>query len=156
MFFRNSSATVLLAVMLAFGSTAFASQGEVDSQIASMLEARKRSASEIKTILSQLSSREKDEMLRQQRAIDDIVQRSPDPASLSLTEDERQRLWNATKVIDSLIARNSAIASEQLNCNQERKLGSQLAKRKCRTRAEIERDREDSRRDFDNMQQGRP
>lgn len=152
---RNFSAAVLLAVMLTFGATAVASQGEVDRQVSAMLEARKRSASEIKTILSQLSPREKDEMLRQQRAIDDIVQRSPDPAALSLTEDERQRLWNATKVIDSLIAQNSEIADEQLNCRQERKLGSQLAKRNCRTKAQMERDREDSRRDFDNMQQGR-
>lgn len=156
MFFRNFSATILLAVMLTVGSTALASQGEVDSQVAAMLEARKRSASEIKSILSQLSPREKDEMLRQQRAIDDIVHQAPDPAELDLTEDERQRLWNATKVIDALIARNSAIADEQLNCRQERKLGSQLAKRNCRTKAQMEREREDGRRDFDDMQRGRP
>jgi hypothetical protein len=156
MFFRNFSATMLLAVLLTVGSTALASQGEVDSQVAAMLEARKRSASEIKSILSQLSPREKDEMLRQQRAIDAIVHQAPDPAELDLTEDERERLWNATKVIDALIARNSAIADEQLNCRQERKLGSQLAKRNCRTKAQMEREREDSRRDFDNMQQGRP
>jgi hypothetical protein len=156
MFFRNFSATILLAVLLTVGSTALASQGEVDSQVAAMLEARKRSASEIKSILSQLSPREKDEMLRQQRAIDDIVHQAPDPAELDLTEDERQRLWNATKVIDALIARNSAIADEQLNCRQERKLGSQLAKRNCRTKAQMEREREDGRRDFDDMQRGRP
>lgn len=156
MFFRNFSATILLAVLLTVGSTALASQGEVDSQVAAMLEARKRSASEIKSILSQLSPREKDEMLRQQRAIDDIVHLAPDPAELDLTEDERQRLWNATKVIDALIARNSAIADEQLNCRQERKLGSQLAKRNCRTKAQMEREREDGRRDFDDMQRGRP
>lgn len=156
MLFRNFSASILLAVLLTVGSTAVASQSEVDSQVAAMLEARKRSASEIKSILTQLSAREKDEMLRQQRAIDDIVARSPDPAGLNLTEDERQRLWNATKVIDALIARNSAIADEQLNCRQERKLGSQLAKRNCRTKAQMEREREDGRRNFDDMQRGRP
>ena len=46
-------------------------------------------------------------MLRQQKIIDDIVQVTPDPSAL--TQDERQRLWNATKVIDSLIAQQSGV-----------------------------------------------
>jgi hypothetical protein len=149
MLFRKSSAAILMAVLLTVGSTAVAAQSQTDQQVTAMLEARKRSPSEVKWILSNLSDREKDEMLRQQRIIDDIVQVTPDPSSL--TPDERQRLWNATKVIDSLIAQNPAVADERLTCKQERKLGSQLAKRKCRTKAELERDREDARRDLDDM-----
>lgn len=150
MLFRKSSAAILMAVLLTVGSTAAAAQSQTDQQVAAMLEARKRSASEVKWILSNLSEREKDEMLRQQQIIDDIVQVTPDPAAL--TPDERQRLWNATKVIDALIAQNPAVADERLTCRQERRLGSQMAKRKCRTKAEMERDREDARRDLDSAQ----
>lgn len=150
MLFRKSSAAILMAVLLTVGSTAAAAQSQTDRQVAAMLEARKRSASEVKWILSNLSEREKDEMLRQQQIIDDIVQVTPDPAAL--TPDERQRLWNATKVIDALIVQNPAVADERLTCRQERRLGSQMAKRKCRTKAEMERDREDARRDLDSAQ----
>lgn len=150
MLFRKSSTAILMAVLLTVGSTAVAAQSQTDQQVTAMLEARKRSPSEVKWILSNLSNREKDEMLRQQQIIDDIVQVTPDPAAL--TPDERQRLWNATKVIDSLIAQNPAVADERLTCRQERKLGSQMAKRTCRTKAEMERDREDARRDLDNNQ----
>lgn len=148
MLFRKSSTAILMAVLLTVGSTAIAAQSPTDQQVTAMLEARKRSPSEVKWILSNLSDREKDEMLRQQKIIDDIVQVTPDPSAL--TQDERQRLWNATKVIDSLIAQNPAVADERLTCRQERKLGSQMAKRTCRTKAEMERDREDARRDLDN------
>ncbi len=154
MLFRKSSSAILMAVLLTVGSTAVAAQSQTDQQVTAMLEARKRSPSEIKWILSNLSDREKDQMLSQQRIIDDIVQVTPDPSAL--TPDERQRVWNATKVIDSLIAQNPAIADERLTCRQERKLGSQLAKRKCRTRAELEFEREEARRELDNKQRGRP
>lgn len=150
MLFRKSSTAILMAVLLTVGSTAVAAQSQTDQQVTSMLEARKRSPSEVKWILSNLSDRQKDEMLRQQQIIDNIVQVTPDPSAL--TQDERQRLWNATKVIDSLIAQNPAVADERLTCRQERKLGSQMAKRTCRTKAEMERDREDARRDLDNNQ----
>lgn len=156
MLFRNFSASILLAVLLTTGATAFAAQSQTDLQLTSILEARKKSANEIKSILSRLSDREKDQVLQQQRTIDSIVYRTPETTELSLTEDDRQRLWNATKVIDALIMQNGAIADEQLNCRQERKLGSQLAKRNCRTKAQMAREREDSRRDFDDMQRGRP
>lgn len=150
MFFRNSSAAVLLAVMLTFGSTAVAAQSETDRQVAAMLEARKKSAHEMKWIMSRLSESQKEQLIREQRTIDDLVQVTPDPSDL--TPDQRQTLWNATKVIDSIIAQDRQIADEQLHCRQERKLGSQLPKRKCRTKAEMERDREDARRDLDSAQ----
>ena len=153
MLFRKSSTAILMAVLLTVGSTAVAAQSQTDQQVTAMLEARKRSPSEVKWILSNLSDREKDEMLRQQQIIDNIVQVTPDPSAL--TEDERQRLWNATKVIDSLIAQNPTVADERLSCSQERTIGSQLAKRKCRTRAERDLEREDARRRLDNMQQGK-
>lgn len=150
MFYRAASATLLLVVMLAFGSTAAASQGDVDGQVAAMLEARKRSPGEIKSLLSQLSESQKEQLIRQQGIIDDIVQRSPNPSDL--TPDQRQTLWNATKAIDSIIAQDRHVADEQLHCRQERKIGSQLARRKCRTKAEMERDRDDARRQLDGQQ----
>lgn len=147
MSFRNSSATILLAVLLTFGSTAVAAQSQTDQQITSMLEARKKSASEIKWIMSALSESQKEQLIREQRIIDDIVQVTPNPSDL--TPDQRQALWNATKVIDSIVAKDKQVADEQLHCRQERKTGSQLAKRKCRTKAEMERDRDDAQRQMD-------
>lgn len=147
MFSRNSSATILLAVLLTVGTTAVAAQSQTDRQVAAMLEARKKSASEMKWIMSQLSESQKEQLIREQGIIDSIVQVTPDPSNL--TPDQRQNLWNATKVIDSIIRQDRQVADEQLHCRQERKTGSQLAKRKCRTKAEMERDRDDARRELD-------
>jgi hypothetical protein len=157
MSFRKSSSTILLGVLLAVGSTAVAAQSSTtDQQVTAMLEARKKSAHEVKWIMSQLSVSEKDQLIRQQAIIDDIVQVNPDPANL--TPDQRQRLWNATKVIDSILAQDKQVADEQLICRQERKIGSQLAKRNCRTKAQIERDRETAQRELEANQrvQNRP
>ncbi len=147
MSFRKSSATIVLAMLLTVGSTAIAAQGSADQQVTAMLEARKKSAQETKWILSRLSDAQKEQLIRQQGIIDDIVQVTPDPANL--TPDERQRLWNATKVIDSILAQDQQLADEQLICRHERKIGSQLAKRNCRTKAQIERDRESAQRELD-------
>ena len=157
MSFRKSSSTILLGVLLAVGSTAVAAQSSTtDQQVTAMLEARKKSAHEVKWIMSQLSVSQKDQLIRQQAIIDDIVQVTPDPANL--TPDQRQRLWNATKVIDSILAQDKQVADEQLICRQERKIGSQLAKRNCRTKAQIERDRETAQRELEANQriQNRP
>lgn len=149
---RHLCASVLMAAMLTTATAAIAAQSETDRQAASVLEARKKSSNEVKAILARLSERQKDDLVRQQAIIDGVLQANPDG---SISPDERQRLWNATKVIDSIIEGEKTIADGRLVCRQERAIGSQLAKRKCRTKAELDRETEDGRRDLDDMQRGR-
>lgn len=149
MSFRFFHATTLLAVLLLAPPMASA-QATTDQQVTTMLQARKLGSLEITQLMKRLSEGQKDQLLREQAIIDGILLVSTDPSSLS--PDDRQRLWNATKVIDSIIAQDRSVADEQLVCRQERRIGSQLAKRNCRTRAQLEREREDARRDLDNQQ----
>ncbi len=149
MSFRFFPATTLLAVLLLAPPMASA-QATTDQQVTTMLQARKLGSLEITQLMKRLSEGQKDQLLREQAIIDGILLVSTDPSSLS--PDDRQRLWNATKVIDSIIAQDRSVADEQLVCRQERRIGSQLAKRNCRTRAQLEREREDARRALDNQQ----
>lgn len=149
MSFRFFPATTLLAVLLLAPPMASA-QATTDQQVTTMLQARKLGSLEITQLMKRLSEGQKDQLLREQAIIDGILLASTDPSSLS--PDDRQRLWNATKVIDSIIAQDRSVADEQLVCRQERRIGSQLAKRNCRTRAQLEREREDARRALDNQQ----
>ncbi|MBL8261615.1 MAG: hypothetical protein JNM58_04250 [Xanthomonadaceae bacterium] len=149
MSFSFFPATTLLAVLLLTPPMASA-QATTDQQITTMLQARKLGSIEITQLMKRLSEGQKDQLLREQAIIDGILLVSTDPSSLS--PDDRQRLWNATKVIDSIIAQDRSVADEQLVCRQERRIGSQLAKRNCRTRAQLEREREDARRALDNQQ----
>lgn len=150
MSFRPACHLILLAALLATAPTVVAAQTETDRQASAVLEARQKNPDEVKSILARLSNRQKDDLVRQQAIIDGLLRTSTDPSALS--SDDKERLWNATKVIDSIIAGNTSIADGQLICRQEKKIGTQLAKRNCRTKAQIERDREQAGRELGDAQ----
>lgn len=142
---RYFPAAVFLGLVLSVGSVAAASSGDIDRQVSAMLQARKKSESESKWLLQHLSAQQKDELIGQQAIIDTLLARSSNPDNLS--PDDKLSLWNATKAIDAILEGNQLVKDEQLTCTRERKVGTQLSVRVCRTRAERDQDRERAQRE---------
>ena len=80
MSFRPACTLILMAALLGTATTALAAQTDTDRQASVVLEARNKSPDEVKSILARLSTRQKDDLVRQQAIIDDAAKRLPPPA----------------------------------------------------------------------------
>lgn len=141
---------VALFTLLAAATPAFAADPATERRAVEIVEMRNRTPEQAKAVVERLNDKEVDTLIREQGKIDDLLAMSPDQEGM--TPEDRETLWNSSKFIDSLIAGDRRIADERLICKQERRIGSKLANRNCRTQAELDAARERGRQDVERAQ----
>lgn len=142
-------AALLLATVVA-AAPVFAADPATERRAVEIVELRNRTPEQAREVVDRLSDAEKDTLIREQDTIDRLLAVTPDPEAMPTAD--RETLWNSTKVIDSLIEGDRRIADERLICRQERRIGSKLANRNCRTQAELDASRERSREELQRAQ----
>lgn len=115
---------------------AFAADPAIDRRATEIVELRDRTPEQAKAVIDRLSDSDKDTLVREQDTIDRLLAVTPDPQAM--TSVDRETLWNSTKIINSLIEGDRRVAEQRLICRQERKIGSTLPKRNCRTQGELD------------------
>lgn len=140
-----------LFTLLAATTPAGAADPAVERRALEIVGQRDRTPEQAKAVVDTLSDAEKETLLREQEKIDALLAATPDPEAMSA--EDREALSSATKAIDGLIARDRRAADERLICRQERRIGSKLASRNCRTQAEIDAARARARDDVQRAQE---
>ncbi len=146
----NPFHAALAFVLVVATAPVFAADPATERRAVEIVELRNRTPEQAQAVVGRLSDAEVDTLIREQATIDQLLAATPDPEAM--TAEDRQTLWNSTKVIDSLIEGDRRIAEERLICQQERRIGSKLANRNCRTQAELDAARERGRADIERAQ----
>lgn len=146
----NPFHAALAFVLVVATAPVFAADQATERRAVEIVELRNRTPEQAQAVVGRLSDAEVDTLIREQATIDRLLAATPDPEAM--TAEDRQTLWNSTKVIDSLIEGDRRIAEERLICQQERRIGSKLANRNCRTQAELDAERERGRADIERAQ----
>ena len=141
---------VALFTLLVAATPAFAADPATERRAAEIVELRNRTPEQAQAVVARLSDKDIGTLIREQGKIDDLLAVTPDPEAM--TPEDRELLSNSTKVIDSLIADDRRVADERLICQQERRIGSRLASRNCRTQAELDAARNRGKQDVERAQ----
>ena len=147
---RHAIAVSFLLGLMVVAPITSAAAPTTDQQISTILAARNKKPAEAKWIMDRLSQGQKEDIIREQAKIDALVGGRKNLDLLSA--DEKLQLWNSTKVIDALVSGEGNVAEESLVCTRERPLGSQMAKRVCRSKAQVAADRERARKNLEDSQ----
>lgn len=142
--------TALALALVVAAAPVFAADQATDRRATEIVELRNRTPEQAKAIVAKLTDADKEKLIREQANIDRLLATTSDPEAM--TPDDRQTLWNSTKVIDSVIEGDRRTADEQLICKRERKVGTNFATRVCRTREQMEAERERGREEVDRAQ----